>query len=154
MDQKLHFLGAVKLHCLSFQNHFFPKFFCHSVSPGFRNHLAFSFQIKLTPIFLVLVLGANLQFALKKFVKWHFPKKVLFFVEKVTLLVITQNWWYFLKKNMWLFCKNNKFCHRKKLVKRNVLVSTGCGRGLICKNIHRWKNYVLCIFSKVIIKLE
>jgi len=40
------------------------------------------------------------------------------------------------------------------MVKCNVLVSIGCGRGLICKNIHRWKNYALCIFSKVIKKLK
>ena len=32
------------------------------------------------------------------------------------------------------------------MVKCNVLVSIGCGRGLICQNIHCWKNYVLCIF--------
>ena len=31
---KSAFFGAVKLHCQSLQNNFFPKFFGHSVSPG------------------------------------------------------------------------------------------------------------------------
>ena len=47
-----------------------------------------------------------------------------------------------------MFCQNNKFWHRKNMVKCNVLVSIGCGRGLICKNTHCWKNYALCIFQK------
>ena len=40
------------------------------------------------------------------------------------------------------------------MVKCNVLVSIGCGRRLICINIHCWKNYASCIFWKVLKKLE
>ena len=98
-------------------------------------------------------MGSNKQFALKKFLQSHFPKKVLFF-WKSDFMVITQNWWHFLNKYMSLFCLNKKFCHGKNVVKSIVLVSMGCGRGLICKNIDRWKNYALCIFSKVNKKLE
>ena len=43
---------------------------------------------------------------------------------------------------------------QKSMVKSNFLVSMGCGRRLICQNIHCWKNYASCIFSKVIKKLE
>ena len=43
---------------------------------------------------------------------------------------------------------------QKNMVKSNFLVSMGCGRRLICQNIHYWKNYASCIFSKVIKKFE
>ena len=85
--------------------------------------------------------------------QWHFPKKVLFF-EKVTLLVITHNWWHFLKKKYVIVLPKQQVWPPKTMVQCNVLVFIGCGRGLICKNIHCWKNYALCIFSKVIKKLE
>ena len=144
----MHFFRAVKLHCLSLQNHFFLKFFGHSVSPGCSEILWTSAFRWNCPNFFYCVLGANWQFALKKFVQWNVPTKVFFF-GKVTLLGITH--WHLLDKYTYLFCQNNKFCHTKNVI---FLVSTGCRRGLICKNIHCWKNYTMCSFSKVIKKLE
>jgi hypothetical protein len=51
VEQKVHFLGAVKLHCLSLQNHFFPKLFGHSVNPGVLKLFGLQLSDKTNPNF-------------------------------------------------------------------------------------------------------
>ena len=119
----------------------------------FWNRLAFSFQIKLTPIFIFFWFWVQISNLLWKslcsdiFLKRYFFWKSDFIGHNLKLMK-------FFEQIYVIVLPKQQVLPQKNMVKSNFLVSMGCGRRLICQNIHCWKNYASCIFSKVIKKLE
>ena len=137
VEQKVHFFGAGKLHCLSLQNHFFPKLFGHSVNPG-CSEIVWQMQIS---NLLWKSLWSDIFLKMYFFLKSDFighNSKLMKFCKQIYVIVLPKQ----------------QVLPQKNMVKIKFLVSMGCGRRLICQNIHCWKNYASCIFSKVIKKLE
>ena len=79
----MHFFGAWKLDCLSSHKNVFIHFLGHGTTTGFLKCYGLSFYRTLSE-----------HFALKKFVRWNFPNKILFwksdcvFANSMMLIVL------------------------------------------------------------------